>query len=275
LDPVQQNHNTNHNQTSKLLTSLILPDYYKDLLRQSFDKVSFGVCKLGLFQISSISKSFNKLTCLHCIVDSFRLGARMGASASTPGNVLKESVNLTVKRLDGEAAGCVVSVPELWNRPGYKGALVYLIRRAGCKLCRAEGVELTSIKDKLEAKGYLLVGVVGEELGHEKFSEEYFSGEMYLDEGRKLSKIMASGTMKWTGFISYFLGLSVAKEVARTDAMGVKGNMVGDGVNLGGVWVIQGGKNPSVLLTHQEKHWGDAVALNDVLVAIGLPVSKI
>jgi prostamide/prostaglandin F2alpha synthase len=182
---------------------------------------------------------------------------------------------MTVQRLGGDQAGSVVPVPELWNRPGYKGAVVYLIRRAGCKLCRAEGVELAAIKDKLDAQGFALVGVVGEELGHETFSEEYFQGgEMYLDEGRELSKIMASGTMSLSGFVSYYLGLSVAKEVARVDAMGVKGNMKGNGVNLGGVWVIQGGETPKVLLTHQEKHWGDAVAISDVLAAIGLPASK-
>jgi prostamide/prostaglandin F2alpha synthase len=200
----------------------------------------------------------------------------MGASSSTPapGDVLKESVNLTVKRLDGESAGSVVSVPELWNRPGYKGALVYLIRRAGCKLCRAEGVQLAAIKDQLEEQGYLLVGVVGEELGHEEFSEGFFNGEMYLDEGRKLSKIMASGTQQISGYVNFLLGGEIATEWARAGKLGVQGNLKGNGVNLGGVWVIKGGDEPKVLIEYQEKHWGDAVAVSDVLAAVGaVPVA--
>lgn len=192
------------------------------------------------------------------------------SSKAAPGDVLKESVKLTVKRLDGDKAGTVVPVPELWNRSGCKGALVYMIRRAGCKMCRAEGAELTAIKDQLEAQGYLLVGLVGEEFGHEAYSEGFFNGELYLDEGRNMSKIMASGKMKLAGGLkSFLLRREVATENQRVNKMGVKGNMRGNGVNLGGVWVITGGDEPEVLLTHQEKHWGDAVAISDVLKSIG------
>lgn len=186
---------------------------------------------------------------------------------------MTESAGLTVQRLDGDKAGSVVPVSELWNRPGYKGVLLYLIRRAGCKLCRAEAVELAAIKDQLAAQGYLLVGVVGEELGHETFLNEYFNGEMYLDEGRKLSKIMAAGTMDKLGWVNYYLGMGVATAAAKADSMGIPGNMKGNGTNLGGVWVIKGGNAPKVLIEYQEKFWGDAVAISDVLSAVGAPAS--
>jgi hypothetical protein len=92
---------------------------------------------------------------------------------------------------------------------------------------------------------------------------------MYLDEGRKLFNIMGSGQQNLSGFISFILGKEVAKEWARAGKTGVKGNMVGNGVNLGGVWVIKGGDEPEVLIEYQEKHWGDAVDPDVVLAAVG------
>ena len=47
-----------------------------------------------------------------------------------------------------------------------------------------------------------------------------------------------------SGALSYFAGGAVAQNSARTDAKGVEGNMVGEGLKLGGVWFA----SPSAML---------------------------
>lgn len=54
------------------------------------------------------------------------------------------------------------------------------VRRPGCTFCRREASTISSIKDKLDAKGVKLIGVVHESLGVEEF-KPYFKGDLFLD----------------------------------------------------------------------------------------------
>ena len=58
--------------------------------------------------------------------------------------------------------------------------LVMAVRRPGCGFCRHEAKDLSSIKDKLDAAGVKLVGVVHETHGVNEF-KPFLKGDIYYD----------------------------------------------------------------------------------------------
>ncbi|EKX54757.1 hypothetical protein GUITHDRAFT_149853 [Guillardia theta CCMP2712] len=58
--------------------------------------------------------------------------------------------------------------------PNPAGAVVFLIRRMGCPLCREEALSLSGLKPKLDARGIRLIGIAGEHLGHEEFRKDFW-----------------------------------------------------------------------------------------------------
>lgn len=71
-------------------------------------------------------------------------------------------------------------------------------------------------------------------------------------------QVMGSGKGSLAGgTLSYLVGGAVKQNVKRCDAKGVKGNLEGEGLKLGGVWAISPASE--VVYEHQEKQWGDIV----------------
>jgi hypothetical protein len=104
-----------------------------------------------------------------------------------------------------------------------------------------------------------LIAVGGEHIGHEEFST-YWKGEPVLfDLGKQtLFKIMGAGkTGLLSGALSYFLGGAVAQNSERCDTKGITGNLVGEGLKLGGVWAVS--PTGGIVYEHKESTWGDIV----------------
>jgi len=101
-----------------------------------------------------------------------------------------------------------------------------------------------------------LIAVAGEALGHDEFPQ-YWSGELYFDMDKrdlfKRSDLKYQGIL--SGAFSYYTGGAVAKASARCDAKGVTGNMVGEGLKLGGVFAVS--PVGEVKFEHKEATWGD------------------
>ncbi|KAL8186830.1 UNVERIFIED_CONTAM: hypothetical protein K2H54_013888 [Gekko kuhli] len=127
----------------------------------------------------------------------------------------------------------------------------------------AEAAELSSLKPQLSQLGVPLYAVVKEKIGTEvEDFQPYFEGEIFLDEkkrfyGPRKRKMLFLGLIRW----------SVWKNFFRAWWSGFSGNIEGEGIILGGVFVIGPG-NQGVLLEHREKEFGDKVSLAAVLDAV-------
>uniref|UniRef100_A0A7S0DZW6 Peroxiredoxin-like 2A n=1 Tax=Hanusia phi TaxID=3032 RepID=A0A7S0DZW6_9CRYP len=160
--------------------------------------------------------------------------------------------------------GKVVDAPSLVNPAG---AVVFLIRRMGCPLCREEALALSGLKPKLDARGIRLIGIAGEHLGHEEFRKDFWKGELYFDVGKKTwYPLMGDGkkpTNTFMGIFSYLCGGVVAKNLKRVNDKGIQGNLKGEGAILGGVWVVGPGSQ-GIIFEHREKSWGDNVCVSNM-----------
>lgn len=122
-------------------------------------------------------------------------------------------------------------------------------------------MELSSLIPELDQKGVNLVGVVHEEKGAKEF-QPFLSSPLYLDEEKKFY----GPEQRWMS-ISGFLRLSVWRSFFRAKGKGVKGNWLGEGRLLGGVFVVGPG-DQGILLDHKEKEFGDKVELQKVKDAV-------
>lgn len=111
-------------------------------------------------------------------------------------------------------------------------------------------------------------------VGHEKFGEgsdsdrsfeagHYFSGPVYVNEGKELY----SALFQRKGLLSGFGIFDMSKErMKQVKERGTTGNLKGDGFQLGGTIVLQ--PDGTVKLFHQQKYYGDDATNEDILEAL-------
>ncbi|CAJ0955465.1 unnamed protein product [Ranitomeya imitator] len=148
---------------------------------------------------------------------------------------------------------------ELWER---NGAVIMAVRRPGCFLCREEASEISQLKPELDQLGVPLYGVVKEKIGTEidQF-QPYFKGDLFLDVKKRFY-----GPQKRKMMLLGFIRLGVWQNFRRAWKAGFEGNLEGEGLILGGVFVVGSGKQ-GILLEHREKEFGDKANLTAVLEA--------
>ncbi|KAM9326220.1 peroxiredoxin-like 2A [Gastrophryne carolinensis] len=148
---------------------------------------------------------------------------------------------------------------ELWEK---NGAVIMAVRRPGCFLCREEAAGLSSLRPELDQLGIPLYAVVKENIGTEIESfQPYFKGQIFLDEKKRFYGPQER-KMMFLGFIR----LGVWQNFRRAWKAGFEGNLEGEGLILGGVFVI-GSNNQGILLEHREKEFGDKANMTAVLEA--------
>jgi len=129
--------------------------------------------------------------------------------------------------------------------------LMAVIRRPGCMFCRREVGHLSAMKEKLDAKGVRLIGVVHETLGVEEF-KPYLKGDVYFDA----EKHFYGPNQRWLPLWMGFLRVSTYINAYKTKQEKFEGNTEGEGRLLGGVYLIRGDE---MVFAHLEREWGDAV----------------
>ncbi|CAJ1067396.1 unnamed protein product [Xyrichtys novacula] len=123
-----------------------------------------------------------------------------------------------------------------------------------------EAAELSSLKSQLYDLEVPLFAVVKENIGKElDCFKKYFSGRVYVDQKRNFY----GPTLRWMCF-SMFLRIGVWRNIWRAYRRGFRGNIKGEGLILGGVFVIGPG-DQGILLEHREKEFGDKVNMLAVL----------
>ena len=159
-----------------------------------------------------------------------------------------------------------ISAGELWRD---RSAVLYLVRRPGCVLCRAEATKLYTLKPELDALGVSLVAVLHEnrEEQVEQFRGEFWPGApVYLDTDMALFKAVGGGQVR-VGSLSWFLNpfSRIWKNVAAANAVVKSSNLEGEGTKLGGLYVVK--KGGDVQFAFQEKTFGDHAPPEEVIAA--------
>uniref|UniRef100_A0A3B4YCF4 Peroxiredoxin-like 2A n=1 Tax=Seriola lalandi dorsalis TaxID=1841481 RepID=A0A3B4YCF4_SERLL len=123
-----------------------------------------------------------------------------------------------------------------------------------------EAAELSSLKSQLQDLEVPLFAVVKENLGKElDCFKKFFSGKVYVDQQRNFY-----GPQERWMFLSMLLRIGVWRNLWRSYRRGFRGNVRGEGLVLGGVFVIGPG-DQGILLEHREKEFGDKVNMLAVL----------
>uniref|UniRef100_A0A8C5B217 Peroxiredoxin-like 2A n=1 Tax=Gadus morhua TaxID=8049 RepID=A0A8C5B217_GADMO len=129
-------------------------------------------------------------------------------------------------------------------------------------MCREEASEISSLRSQLQELDIPLLAVVKENKGRELDGfKQYFAGNVYLDQKRNFY----GPRERWMLF-SMFLRVGVWQNLWRATRRGFMGNLRGEGLVLGGVFVIGPG-DQGVLLEHREREFGDKVNLLALLRA--------
>ena len=83
-----------------------------------------------------------------------------------------------------------VKAGSLWAN---RTVVFYVMRRAGCPLCRKFGVELMNRESEFDKAGASLVVVVSQDVGQQAFAlTAWKNGEVYIDGGERFKKAMGA-----------------------------------------------------------------------------------
>jgi len=132
--------------------------------------------------------------------------------------------------------------------------VLIFLRRFGCQLCRSYALKLSNELHPILKKNNIgFIGVGLERLGLEEFQQgNYFSGDLYVDEGKKAYQILGLPYLGWIKGITDLFKSSSKAWNDETKKMGVEGNLKGDGFQLGATYVV-GPKDGKVWLAHPQK----------------------
>ena len=132
--------------------------------------------------------------------------------------------------------------------------VLLFLRRFGCQLCRSYALKLSQeLHPILKKNNVGFVGVGLEKLGLEEFqSGKFFSGDLYIDEGKKAYKILDLPYLGWIRGITGIFARSSQAWNEETKKMGVEGNLKGDGFQLGATYIV-GAHDGKVWLAHPQK----------------------
>ena len=132
--------------------------------------------------------------------------------------------------------------------------VMIFLRRFGCPLCRSYALKLSNeLHSILKKNNVGFIGIGVERFGLEEFQAgNYFSGDLYIDEGKKAYQILGLSSLGWIKGITNLFTRSSRTWNDETKKMGVHGNLRGDGFQLGGTYVV-GSKDGKVWLAHPQK----------------------
>lgn len=137
-------------------------------------------------------------------------------------------------------------------------------------MCRLWSTELSEIKPQLDDHNITLAGVALEELGLVDFQKGgFFKGDLYIDTEKKTYKDLQ---FKRYNFLTIVGGLAAQKtrnSLSRANLKGIKGDFKGDGMQNGGLLIVNAGGD-KVLFSHQQQSPGDHVSNDVILETLGL-----
>ncbi len=147
--------------------------------------------------------------------------------------------------------------------------VLLFLRRLGCALCRTAALEYAEARADITARGADVVALSFEALGTGSDADGsfeakgYWPGPLYTIAPDVYDELFGRKTL----FSGLYGALDVSRaKIAAAKARGVTGNLVGDGLLLGGAFVVdKGGK---VLVDHRSRFFGDDLRVDDIVVAL-------
>jgi hypothetical protein len=148
--------------------------------------------------------------------------------------------------------------------------VVVVLRRPGCIMCRSQAALLWEKKSEFDQLGVKLACVVNQALPAEveAFAKDFWPGEIYLDESKGFYAAVGEGKIRKGSLWALLnpFGKVWKNAFKSKKVVGKNHNTVGDGTILGGLVVVTT-KGTSVPFAFQEKAFGDAADVQDVLGA--------
>ena len=97
----------------------------------------------------------------------------------------------------------------------------------------------------------------------------FFPTEVYVDEGKKSYRDLGYKRFTWLSIWTALLSRISRAAVSETRRQNISGNLSGDGLQNGGLLIIDKGGS-KVLLNHHEETPGDHVANDTILQSLGI-----
>lgn len=146
------------------------------------------------------------------------------------------------------------------------GAIIMIIRRPFCVLCRNEAAQLTTLLQQCRREGIQvkLVGVAKEDLGTKEF-REVFNGDIFVDD--KKTFFQAGNRGAHMTIREALFSPQVWKNVFRALKNGHRNTSGGEGQLMGGL-LVMGAGDQGELFEYREKVFGDHANHDDVLAAV-------
>lgn len=171
----------------------------------------------------------------------------------------------TLKNLSTPAAPDVAG-RSLWES---SAAVVVAFRRPGCVLCREEARKIWGLKEQFDKLGINLVGLVHENIPEQiaEFHPDFWPGQLYLDTDKDFYKALGNGKVVRGSAAQLINPFGQAwKAIARAKKTITQHNLKGDGLTMGGLFVVKQGDG-GVQFMHLEKTFGDHASSAEVLEA--------
>mmetsp|Transcript_44671 Transcript_44671/g.100854 ORF Transcript_44671/g.100854 Transcript_44671/m.100854 type:complete len:156 (-) Transcript_44671:263-730(-) len=148
-------------------------------------------------------------------------------------------------------------------------------------MCREEASKLVSILPQLEVFGaklaFLLKEDVGDEISAFQAATGAEPGAIYLDESNAFFKALGGGTENsesTLGFLAkYAAGGQMKQNIQRAEAAGFKGNLTGEGLVKGGLYVVGPGGRQEYAFAESEI--GDHAPLDAVIGAVARAAKQV
>lgn len=190
------------------------------------------------------------------------------ATAKGSTTVSETIKDIELEKITGPSDSSNVKVGSFWEN---QTAVVHILRRFGCKLCRANALELKKIAPILEENNVRVVTVGIEKLGLEEFQQGgFWDGELYLDNGKKIHQALEIKSVGYLGAVKMLIANKNVKD-AITKSKDVPGNLKGDGRQLGATFVVA--KRGAMLMDFRQKDFADHPSGEAILEACGLDSS--
>jgi len=135
------------------------------------------------------------------------------------------------------------------------------------------GREVSAIKPILDSNNVKLIGVGLEELGVQEFIDgKFFDGELYIDKDKKSYNDLGFKRFGFLGLFPAVLSSAARAAQSRMKALGLGGNLAGDGYQNGGAIVVKGGTGET-LFHYVQEGAPDHASNADLLKALGITVA--
>ncbi|XP_062531639.1 prostamide/prostaglandin F synthase isoform X4 [Bombyx mori] len=139
------------------------------------------------------------------------------------------------------SSGEVLELKSFWEQ---QNVAIVFFRRWGCMFCRLWAKELSEIAPILKQHNIKLVGVGVEEAGSKEFSEgKFFDGDLYYVENISTYQQLGFKRFNVLTILTSLLWKQSRDAISKGKAMGLKSDLIGDGLQNGGCLLIrEGGK---------------------------------